>query len=161
MDERLLLLEAWDMFCDQTGLGHIRFDDLILDRQREWEHLEYLLDHEQVTYDSKALTAEEYEKLEGASMIQQMTAPKGIDYKALKARIDILQYIERFTGPLRKTGGTRFVGKCPLPGHTEKTGSFTVYTENQSFYCYGCGTGGDVITFAKLMGVGAEQLNER
>ena len=37
------------------------------------------------------------------------------------------------------------VGLCPF--HGEKTPSFNIYTENGSFYCFGCGVGGDVITF--------------
>ncbi len=37
------------------------------------------------------------------------------------------------------------VGLCPF--HGEKTPSFNVYTENGSFYCFGCGVGGDVISF--------------
>ena len=47
---------------------------------------------------------------------------------------------------LRVRGRTR-VGLCPF--HGEKTPSFTVYPENNSFYCFGCGVGGDVITFVK------------
>lgn len=47
---------------------------------------------------------------------------------------------------LRSRGRTR-VGLCPF--HGEKTPSFTVYPENNSFYCFGCGAGGDVITFVK------------
>ncbi len=47
---------------------------------------------------------------------------------------------------LRPRGRTR-VGLCPF--HGEKTPSFTVYPENNSFYCFGCGAGGDVITFVK------------
>ena len=39
--------------------------------------------------------------------------------------------------------------KCLCPFHSEKTPSCTVYTGTQSFYCFGCGTGGDVITFTK------------
>ena len=41
------------------------------------------------------------------------------------------------------------VGLCPF--HGEKTPSFNIYTENGSFYCFGCGVGGDVITFVMKM----------
>ena len=37
--------------------------------------------------------------------------------------------------------------KCLCPFHSERTPSCTVYTDNGSFYCFGCGAGGDVITF--------------
>ena len=37
--------------------------------------------------------------------------------------------------------------KCLCPFHSEKTPSCQVYTDSQSFYCFGCGAGGDVITF--------------
>lgn len=47
---------------------------------------------------------------------------------------------------LRARGRTR-VGLCPF--HGEKTPSFTVYPENNSFYCFGCGAGGDIITFVR------------
>ena len=46
----------------------------------------------------------------------------------------------------RRRGRTA-VGLCPF--HGEKTPSFTVYPETASFYCFGCGAGGDVITFIK------------
>lgn len=36
---------------------------------------------------------------------------------------------------------------CLCPFHSEKSPSCTIYLENNSFYCFGCGTGGDVITF--------------
>jgi DNA primase len=45
---------------------------------------------------------------------------------------------------LRKSG-RGLVGLCPF--HSEKTPSFNVSVENQMFYCFGCETGGDVITF--------------
>lgn len=41
--------------------------------------------------------------------------------------------------------GVNFKGLCPF--HSEKTPSFTVFTGTQSFYCFGCGTGGDVVSF--------------
>lgn len=37
--------------------------------------------------------------------------------------------------------------KCSCPFHSEKTPSCVVYQDNGSFYCFGCGAGGDVITF--------------
>ena len=37
--------------------------------------------------------------------------------------------------------------KCLCPFHSEKTPSMVVYPDTQSFYCFGCGTGGDVISF--------------
>lgn len=41
--------------------------------------------------------------------------------------------------------GRNYVCSCPF--HSEKTPSCTIYTDTQSFYCFGCGAGGDVITF--------------
>ena len=46
-----------------------------------------------------------------------------------------------------KRRGRNLVGLCPF--HGEKTPSFNLYPENNSFYCFGCGVGGDVITFIK------------
>lgn len=48
-----------------------------------------------------------------------------------------------------KRRGKNLVGLCPF--HNEKTPSFTVYPENGSFYCFGCGVGGDVFSFVKLV----------
>lgn len=44
-----------------------------------------------------------------------------------------------------KRRGRTYVCNCPF--HSERTPSFTVFTDTQSFYCFGCGAGGDVITF--------------
>lgn len=45
--------------------------------------------------------------------------------------------------------GKNYVGFCPL--HSEKTPSFTVDPEAQTFRCFGCGVHGDAADFAKLM----------
>ena len=37
---------------------------------------------------------------------------------------------------------------CPF--HNEKTPSFTVYPESQSYFCFGCGAGGEVINFIRI-----------
>lgn len=43
--------------------------------------------------------------------------------------------------------GRNYLGLCPF--HSEKTPSFTVYPETSSYYCFGCGAGGDAITFIR------------
>ncbi len=63
----------------------------------------------------------------------------------LVARNDIVEYIGGYVQLHRR--GRTCSGLCPF--HNEKTPSFHVYPENQSFYCFGCGAGGDIITFAK------------
>lgn len=47
---------------------------------------------------------------------------------------------------LRRRGKT-LTGLCPF--HNEKTPSFTVYPETSSYYCFGCGAGGDVVGFIR------------
>lgn len=61
----------------------------------------------------------------------------------LLARSDIESIISDYTRLTRK--GNRLTGLCPF--HSEKTGSFVVYLENQSYYCFGCGAGGGLINF--------------
>ena len=56
---------------------------------------------------------------------------------------DIVDFIQQAT-PL-KLAGTRYKGLCPF--HREKTPSFTVDRSKGLFYCFGCGTGGDVFKF--------------
>jgi len=46
-----------------------------------------------------------------------------------------------------RRAGSNLKGLCPF--HSEKTPSFTVYPQDNSFYCFGCGAGGDVITFIR------------
>ncbi|MCI6581147.1 MAG: DNA primase [Oscillospiraceae bacterium] len=47
---------------------------------------------------------------------------------------------------IKRHGST---SKCLCPFHSEKTPSCTIYSDTQSFYCFGCGAGGDVISFIK------------
>ena len=61
----------------------------------------------------------------------------------LKMRNDITDVVSSYVSLKRR--GRNMVGLCPF--HGEKTPSFNVYTENGSFYCFGCGVGGDVISF--------------
>lgn len=63
----------------------------------------------------------------------------------LTMKSDISDIVSTYV-TLKKRGGT-YVGLCPF--HNEKTPSFTVYPETQSFYCFGCGAGGGAIEFIK------------
>lgn len=65
----------------------------------------------------------------------------------LQDKIDIEQVISSHINLKRR--GKNLVGLCPF--HNEKTPSFTVYPESRSFYCFGCGAGGDVISFVRRM----------
>ena len=63
----------------------------------------------------------------------------------LRMKTDIYDVISTYV-TLKKRGRT-YVGLCPF--HNEKTPSFTVYPDTQSFYCFGCGAGGEAIAFMK------------
>lgn len=65
----------------------------------------------------------------------------------IKYRNDIETAVSQYVNLKRR--GKNLVGLCPF--HSEKTPSFTVYPENGSFYCFGCGAGGDVFTFTGLI----------
>lgn len=65
----------------------------------------------------------------------------------IKYRNDIETVISPYVNLKRR--GKNLVGLCPF--HNEKTPSFTVYPENGSFYCFGCGAGGDVFSFIRLI----------
>ncbi|SMC24001.1 DNA primase [Desulfacinum hydrothermale DSM 13146] len=62
----------------------------------------------------------------------------------IKQAVDAVDLIGQVV-PLRRVG-SRYMGLCPF--HREKTPSFQVDAGNGLFYCFGCGAGGDVITFA-------------
>lgn len=61
----------------------------------------------------------------------------------VKRRLDIVEFISQYL-PLKKSG-INYSGRCPF--HDEKTPSFMVSAERQTFKCFGCGKGGDILTF--------------
>ena len=63
----------------------------------------------------------------------------------LKMRTDITDLVSRYVSLDSRRQGRTHKGLCPF--HNEKTPSFMVYEDTQSFYCFGCGAGGDAITF--------------
>ncbi|MBQ2387312.1 MAG: DNA primase [Clostridia bacterium] len=63
----------------------------------------------------------------------------------LRQRNDIESVVSSYV-TLKRRGSTS-VGLCPF--HSEKSPSFTVYPSSNSYYCFGCGAGGDPITFIR------------
>ena len=61
----------------------------------------------------------------------------------VRSRNDIVSVISGVVALKKK--GSRYFGVCPF--HNEKTPSFSVSDDNQLYYCFGCGAGGNVVTF--------------
>jgi CHC2 zinc finger len=75
---------------------------------------------------------------------------------ALKEHISCLEVADYYAagqgGGWRREGVDRWRHLCILPDHEEKTPSFLVYGDTDSFYCFGCEVEGDGITLEKLCG---------
>jgi DNA primase len=69
---------------------------------------------------------------------------RGPDAETVKAQVDITVVIERYV-VLHKAGRT-WRGKCPVHDGVSDS-SLAVYPESQSFFCFGCGIGGDCFDF--------------
>lgn len=67
---------------------------------------------------------------------------------AVKDRVDIVELVGRHIA--LKKSGRRHLGLCPF--HSEKTPSFNVSPERGSYYCFGCGEGGNAFTFLMRQG---------
>ncbi len=64
---------------------------------------------------------------------------------AIKAKVDVVEEIGLVV-PLQKAGKS-FRGLCPF--HNERTPSFHVFAESQTWHCFGCNEGGDIFTFVQ------------
>ena len=69
-----------------------------------------------------------------------------VDIEAVKHSNPIAEVVSRHGVQLRGRG-ERLTGRCPF--HADSQPSFTVYPATRSFYCFGCGAGGDVIDFVR------------
>jgi len=127
----------------EKGLTFIR--DKTNDEISRWFWKEWL----KVTEGQELLEIEqEIARLERLSMIENGQKLKGQMTKdqiqqALAVPIESL-----IKQPLQKSGKA-LVGLCPF--HQEKHPSFFVYPDANSFYCYGCNQGGNVINFVRLL----------
>ncbi len=62
------------------------------------------------------------------------------------AAADMVEVVSGRT-QLRRASGSRFTGRCPF--HEERTPSFSVNPVEKLYYCFGCGKGGDLISFVR------------
>jgi DNA primase len=62
------------------------------------------------------------------------------------AAADIVEVVSGRT-QLRRASGSRYAGRCPF--HEERTPSFSVNPVEKLYYCFGCGKGGDLISFVR------------
>ncbi len=88
---------------------------------------------------------------------EQERTPKyrGVSYTrpidAAKEAVSVIDLADRLAGPgaLRRVGKT-LLTNCLLPNHEDRSPSFVVYPETNSWYCHGCLHGGDVVELARL-----------
>lgn len=70
------------------------------------------------------------------------------DIKKVRDTVDITEFLEKRGFSFKQTGTSR-VGLCPI--HNEKSGSFHIKPDTNTFHCFGCGAGGDVISLVQQM----------
>ena len=75
-----------------------------------------------------------------------MARIKDSSVRDVVAAADMVEVVSGRT-QLRRASGSRFTGRCPF--HEEKTPSFSVNPVEKLYYCFGCGKGGDVISFVR------------
>jgi DNA primase len=80
-----------------------------------------------------------------------MTRIKDASVAEVRAAVDMVELVSQYT-PLRRSGA-RYTGRCPF--HEERTPSFSVNTVDKLYHCFGCGKGGDAISFVREL----EQLD--
>lgn len=73
------------------------------------------------------------------------------DYEEIKSSVGMRQAAEFYGFPVDRQG------RCICPFHRDRHPSMKIYPHNRGYYCFSCGAGGDVITFAgKLYGLDNE-----
>jgi DNA primase len=71
---------------------------------------------------------------------------KDSSVREVVAAADMVEVVSART-QLRRASGSRYMGRCPF--HEERTPSFSVNPVEKLYYCFGCGKGGDVISFVR------------
>ncbi len=132
-DEQLesdIVQSAWVLRADDAGLFDLN----------EIGRLAYQLEHEQA---SKALARRRLAKLSFPKPTFGITR----DYlRDLKERVNIVDVITDLGTPMRRAGRS-YVGICPF--HDDREPSLVAWPEDGGWKCFGCGIGGDIITFTQ------------
>lgn len=99
-------------------------------------------DNQAETVYTKARTAAEYI----AANLPPVVQPNDrVDYKGIKERLPLLDYIARFS-PIKRRG-TAHLAHCP--GHDDSRPSLHIYPDNH-WWCFVCGQGGDIFDYEAL-----------
>lgn len=69
---------------------------------------------------------------------------------AAKSAVPTIQLAQDLCGDLKRVG-ERHEARCPLPDHDDRTPSFNVYEDTNSWFCFGCNHGGDVVDLYRLI----------
>lgn len=145
---------------------HLRTDDLLRERELvSWDLAELDVDHGSWSYPDESIAyltfvAGEMDreigrrrKVRKSPLAPAWRAPDTIDRSAewaeIKRRVDLIEFVQRYTPVKLRKAGREFVGCCPFPDHDDSSPSFSVNPEKQVFYCFGCGRSGDVFVFAR------------
>lgn len=121
---------AWVLRADDAGLFSLN----------EIGRLAYQLEHEQAT---KALARRRLAKLSFPKPTFGITPEYLLD---LKERVSIVDVITDLGTPMRRSGRS-YVGVCPF--HDDHEPSLVAWPDDGGWKCFGCGLGGDIITFTQ------------
>ncbi len=81
--------------------------------------------------------------------------------EAVKARWPIERFCRDLLGcDLKPAGQGKWTARCPLPGHDDRTPSFTIYETSDSAHCFGCNRRGDIIALTGYA-LGLERFYEK
>jgi hypothetical protein len=114
---------------------------ICIDKIKQPKNLEFVIDLAIAAYGEVVKEKEIENRIKTNSHILAnfSRSTKELDISAIK-RIPITDYIEV---------NRAHKANCPL--HDDKNASFTYYPQNNSFYCFGCGEGGDIIRFIERL----------
>lgn len=138
LDVRITLMQP---FADDPVTATL-LDDLYDTRTDAFALMLHYFEQQAPTAYTTATTADEYI---AALLPPIQPESKRIDYKAIKARLPLADYVSRF-GPIRRVG-TNHLAHCP--GHDDQRPSLHIYPDD-SWYCFVCQKGGDIFHYEAL-----------